>query len=171
MKRMCVWGVVAACSLVVAFTWSTLARSQGAAEPVFSGGSYLTAIKDQEGKIVSRFVITLHADHTVAAIDSGQDGPIYYFGSQLGDWKPAGKHQIVVRTINFAYWQGPNGAGVVRGDYVINLSPDRRHVTGTITVTDFPLDGNPNGDDGILIASVPFEGDRIEPPGLGVSPF
>ena len=163
MKRMCLWVAVGAFSLLAAIALSTLARPQGAAEPVFSGGSYLTTIKDAEGNLASRSVITLHADHTMAAVDSGQQGPIYYFGSQLGDWKPAAGHQIVGRTINFAYAQGPNGAGVVRADYVIKLEPDRRHVTGTITVTDFPLDGNPFGDGGILIASVPFEGERIEP--------
>ena len=163
MKHMRLWAAVGAFSFLFAVALSTLARSQGAAEPVFSGGSYLTTIKDTEGNVASRSVITLHPDHTMQAVDSAQQGPIYYFCSQLGDWKPAGGRQIVGRTINFAYAQGPNGAGVVRADYVISLAPDRRHVTGTITVTDFPLDGNPFGDGGILVASVPFEGERIEP--------
>jgi hypothetical protein len=164
MKHMRLWAVVGAFSLLVALALSTLARSQGAAEPVFSGGSYLTTITDTAGNFCSRSVITLHADHTMLAVDSGQQGPIFYFGSQLGDWKPAGGHQIVARAINFAYPQGPNGQGVVRTDYVINLSPDRRHVTGTETVTAFPLQAeNPYGEGGILVASAIFQGDRIEP--------
>jgi len=98
------------------------------------------------------------------AVDSGQQGSILYFGSQLGDWRPAGKHRIVGRTINFAYPQGPSGQGVVRTDYVINISPDRRHVTGTVTVTDFPpQEQGPYGDGRILVASAIFEGDLIEP--------
>jgi len=164
MKHMRLWAVVGAFSLLAAVTLSTLARSQGAAEPVFSGGSYLATLRDAAGNFGSRSVITLHADHTMLAVDAGEQGPIYYFGSQLGDWKPAGGHQIVGRTINFAYPQGPNGPGVVRTDYVINLLPGRRHVTGTVTVTAFPLqEENPYGDGGIQIASVVFEGDRIEP--------
>lgn len=164
MKSMRFWGALGACSLLVALTWSTLARSQGATEPTFSSGSYLTTITDTAGNFGSRSVITLHPDHSMQAIDSGQQGPIFYFGSQLGEWRPAGRHQIVGRTINFAYPQGPNGQGVVRTDYVINLSPDRHHVMGTVTVTDFPLqEGNPYGDGGILVASAIFEGERIEP--------
>lgn len=164
MKHMRIWAVVGALSLLVALALSTLGRSQGAAEPVFSGGSYLTTITDTAGNFGSRSVITLHADHTMLAVDSGQQGPIFYFGSQLGDWRPAGGHQIVGRTINFAYPQGPNGQGVVRTDYIINISPDRRHVKGRVTVIDFPLqEDNPYGDGGILVASAIFEGDRIEP--------
>lgn len=164
MKHMRFWAVVGACSLLIALALSTLARSQGAGEPVFSGGSYLTTIKDSAGNVASRSVITLHADHTMLAVDSGQNGPTYFFGSQLGGWKPAGHHRIVGETIDFGYPQGPNGPGVVRTDYVINLSPNRRHVTGTITVTDFPMDEeNILGGSGIPVASVTFEGDRIEP--------
>ena len=164
MKHIRFAAAVGACSLVIALALSTLARSEGAAGPVFSGGSYLTTITDTAGNFGSRSVITLHGDHTMQAIDSGQQGPIFYFGSQLGDWKPSGGHQIVGRTLNFAYPQGPNGQGVVRADYVIRLTPDRRHVSGTITVVAFPLqEENPYGDGGILIASAIFEGDRIEP--------
>ena len=163
MKHMRLWTVVGAFSLVAALALSALPRSEGAAEPVFSGGSYLTTITDTAGNVGSRSVITLHADHTMLAVDSGEQGPIFYFGSQLGGWKPAGKHQITGTTINFAYPQGPNGQGVVRTDYVINISPDRRHVTGTVTVTDFPLDGNPYGDGGTVIGNFTFAGERVEP--------
>src|SRR5512146_3408559 len=103
MKQMRVWAVAGALTLLVALAWSALAQSQGAAEPVFSGGSYLTTITDTAGNFGSRSVITLHADHTLLAADSGQQGPIFYFGSQLGGWKPAGKHQIAATAINFAY--------------------------------------------------------------------
>ncbi|MCL5006465.1 MAG: hypothetical protein M1404_07995 [Acidobacteria bacterium] len=164
MKHLRLWAVVGAFSLLIALALSALARSQGAAEPVFSGGSYLTTITDTEGNFGSRSVITLHADHTMLAVDSGQQGPTFYFGSQLGDWKFVGKHQITGTTINFAYPLGPNGQGVVRTDYVINLSPDRRHVTGTETVTDFSLqEQNPFGEGGIPVASAIFHGERIEP--------
>lgn len=164
MKHLRVWAVAGAFSLLVALALPALTGSQGAAEPVFSGGSFLTTITDTAGNFGSRSVITLHADHTMLAVDSGQQGPVFYFGSQLGNWKPAGGRQIIGRTMNFAYPQGPNGPGVVRTDYFIKLSPDRRHMTGTVTVTDFPLqEVNPYGEGGILVASANFEGERIEP--------
>ena len=164
MKKMRVWAVVGAFSLLVALALSTLARSQGAAEPVFGGGSYLTTIKDPEGNFASRSVITLHVDHTMLAVDSAEQGPTYYFGSQLGGWKPAGNHRILGRVVDFQYPLSPNGPSVVRADYVMNLAPDRRYVSGTITVTVFPLqEGNPFGDGGILIGSFTFDGERIEP--------
>lgn len=138
------------------------ARESG--EPVFSGGSYLTTIKDVGGNVASHSVITLHADHTMLAVDSAQQGPEFYFGTQLGAWKPAGGHRLSGRLINFRYPLNVSGPGIARADYVFNLSPDRRHVSGTITVLAFEMEGAaPFGDDGALVATVTFEGERIEP--------
>ena len=163
MKQVRLWAAVGAFSLLAAVALSALPHAEEAGKPVFSGGSYLTIIK-HDTEFASRSVITLHADHTMLVADSAQQGPTNYFGSQLGGWKPAGNHRIAGRTIDFAYPLSPNGPGVVRADYVINLAPDRRHVMGTITVTAFPLqDGNPLADDGTPIGTFTFEGDRIEP--------
>ena len=55
-----------------------------AADSPFNGASYLTTIKDSNGSFASRSVISLHTDHTMSVIDSGQGGPTFFFGSQLG---------------------------------------------------------------------------------------
>jgi len=121
-------------------------------------------IKDAQGYFASRSVITLHADHTMLAVDSAEQGPANYFGSQLGGWKLGSNHRILGRVIDFQYPLSPNGPSVVRADYVINLAPGRRYVSGTITVTIFPLqEGYPFGDGGILIGSFTFDGEGIEP--------
>ncbi len=164
MKRKRFWAAAGAFGLLAAVASSALLQSQQAGQPVFSGGCYLTVIKDAEGNFASRSIITLHPDHTMLATDSGEQGPTNYFGSQLGTWRPARNHQIVGRMIDFCYPLNPGGLGVARADYVISLAPGRRQVTGTITVRAFPLpDGNPLEDEGILIGTFTFEGESIKP--------
>jgi len=164
MKRMRVWGAVGSISLLAAMGLLALPHSEDRGEPVFSGGSYLTTIKDGGGYFASRSLITLHGDHTMLAVDSEEQGPSNYFSSQLGGWKSAGNHRILGRVIDFQYPLSSNGPGMVRADYVMNLAPGRRYVSGTITVTVFPLqNGSPFGDDGTPIGTFTFEGERIEP--------
>lgn len=110
---------------------------------------------------MSRSVVTLNSDQTMSAIDSAQQGPENYSGDQLGTWKPAGPHAITGRTINFRYPPGTPGAA--RSDYVIRLGPDHRQMTGTITLTIFPVDRNPLEDEGTLIGTFPIQGAVIEP--------
>ena len=163
MKHIRLWAAVGAFSLLAAVALSALPRAHDA-EPVFSGGCYLTIIKDAGGYFSSRSVITLHADHTMLAVDSAEQGPTYYFSSQLGAWKPAGNHRITARLINFQYPIDPNGPGLARADYTIHLAPNRRHLNGTITVTAFPLqDGNPLESGGTLVGTFTFEGELIQP--------
>ena len=164
MKRIRCWATFVSICLLAAASLSALPHAEDGGEPVFSAGSYLTIIRDAGGYFASRSVITLHADHTMLAVDSGEQGPANNFGSQLGGWKPAGNHRILGRVIDFQYPLSPNGPGVVRADYVIHLSSGSRHMTGTITVTAFLLQAeNPFGDDGTPIGTFPFEGERIEP--------
>ena len=164
MKRLRLWATIGSVCLLAATALVALPHAEDGGAPVFSGGSYLTIIRDAGGYFASRSVITLHSDHTMLAVDSGEQGPANYFGSQLGGWKPAGNHRILGRVMDFQYPLSPNGPGVVRADYVINLAPGRRHVTGTITVTAFLLqDGNPFGEGGMPVGTFTFGGERIEP--------
>ena len=162
MKHIRLWAAVGALSILAAVASLALPHVQ-AGDPGFSGGSYLTTIKDAEENFASRSVITLHADQTMLAVDSAEQGPSDYFGSQLGTWKPAGNHRIAARTINFRYPLSP-GPGVARSDYDISFAPDRRQVTGTITLWTFPLEeGNPLEDEGTLIGTFTFVGELIKP--------
>ena len=163
MKHIRLWAAVGAFSVLAAVTSLALPHALEAGDPGFSGGSYLTTIKDARENFASRSVITLHADHTMLAADSEEQGPTFYFGSQLGTWKPLGNHRIAARAIDFQYPLGPS-PGLARADYVINFAPGRRQVTGTITVRTFPLeDGNPQEDEGALVGTFTFEGEWIKP--------
>jgi hypothetical protein len=96
------------------------------------------------------------------AVDSAEQGPNDYFGSQLGTWKPVGNHRIAARTINFRYPRGTDPGGVARSDYVISFAPDRRQVTGTITVTTFPLETSPFDGEGTVLGTFTFVGELIK---------
>jgi hypothetical protein len=69
------------------------------------GATYLVTITDAQGAFVSRGVITLHADHTMSVIDSGQGGPTFFFTNQLGSWKRDGHGHggLVARTLDFDF--------------------------------------------------------------------
>jgi len=126
------------------------------------GASYLTTITNAATKaFASRGVFTFHADSTMSAIDSGQGGPIFFFSSQLGSWKPDRAGGIVARTIDFDY---PPNADVARLDYTnVKFSADGRQVTGTITLTTFPLQSNPLDGDGTVVGTFTFSGTLVSP--------
>jgi hypothetical protein len=163
MKHLSLWVALGIFSLLAAVGSASWPHAQERGDQLFSGGSYLTTIQDSAGNFASRSVVTLHADQTMLAVDSSEEGPNDYFGNQLGTWKPAGNHRIVCRAINFRYPHSP-GPGIARSEYVISFAPDRRQVTGTITLRTFPLeDGNPLEDEGTLIGTFTFQGEWIKP--------
>src|SRR5262249_19760267 len=126
----------------------------------FEGGSYITTVKDSAGNFVSRGVSTLHANPTMSVIDSGQGGPAFFFASQLCPWKPPRKCGVVARTIDFDF---PPNADVARLDYTISFAQDRSQVTGTITLTSFPLEGDPLDGGGTVVGTFTFVGTLITP--------
>ncbi len=162
MKHLRLWVVLGIFGLLAAVGSATLPHAQETEDRLFSGGSYLTTIQDSAGNFASRSVITLHADQTLLAVDSAEQGPNDYFGSQLGTWKPVGNHRIAARTINFRYPRGTDPGGVARSDYVISFAPDRRQVTGTITVTTFPLETSPFDGEGTVLGTFTFVGELIK---------
>lgn len=124
-------------------------------------GTYLLTIKDATGEFASRGVITLHGDHTLTAIDSAQGGPEFFFSSQQGAWEPDGEGGAVGRTLDFDF-QLPQD--VARLDYVFDFRSDDKDVTGTITLTTFPLEGDPlHDEEGIVAGTFTFDGTRVRP--------
>ncbi len=162
MKRWHVWVALGIFSFLAAL--GSAASPHGQFTPLrwFSSGSYLTTIQDSEGKFSSRSIITLHADQTMSAVDSGQGGPTFFFSSQSGSWKLSGYQRIVARTIDFPF--PPGTPEVARADYTINFTRDRSRMTGTITVMTYPLEGgNPLDGEGTLIGVFTFVGELIRP--------
>ena len=121
--------------------------------------SYLTTIKDAAGNFASRAVITLHGDHAMSVIDSRQEGPAFHFGSQLGSWKENKDGEIAAKTIDFNF----PSAGISRVDYTISFVHNGAQLKGAITVTNFPLEGNPLHGGGTHIGNFTFLGDSIKP--------
>ena len=115
---------------------------------------------------MSRGVITLHRDRTISVTDSGQGGPTYLFSSQLGSWKPDGNGRIVARTIDFDFPPSPDV--VARVDFTLNFGEDPTHVTGTISVTYFPIEEDPLGSGGtVVVNNDTLVGELITPAPVG----
>jgi hypothetical protein len=121
------------------------------------GATYITTITDAHtGAFSSRSLITLHGDHSIAAVDSGQGGPGVNFSSQRGAWRTSPNAGVVARTFDFSF---PN-AGIARVDYnFTTISGDQ--VAGTITLTVFPITADPQGSGGTVVGNFNFTGQRI----------
>ena len=126
----------------------------------FRGATYLITVIDAAGAFVSRVVIALHGDRTLSAIDSDQGGPTFFFTSQLGAWGEDGKGGAVGRTLDFDF---PPNADVARLDYTFTFNSDRTKVAGTITLTSFPLQGDPLDGGGTAEGTFTFTGTRVTP--------
>src|SRR5262245_17475343 len=123
MKHIRVFAVLAACVLVLGA--STFLYGQNG----LPGAVYLTTITNANtGAFSSRSVITLHADHSMTAIDSGQGGPGTQFSSQMGAWQTSPGAGVVARTLDFSF----PSAGIARVDYNFTTI-NTNEVSGTAT--------------------------------------
>jgi hypothetical protein len=131
------------------------------AQATTDGATYLITINDATtGAFASRGAITLHSDGTLSIIDSGQGGPTFFFSSQLGAWGYDSKRGVVGRTLDFDFPPSPD---VARLDYTFTFSSKDTQVTGTITLTIFPLQGNPLDGGGTVEGQFTFTGTRVNP--------
>src|SRR5215831_3352870 len=140
---------VLALGLLAWFGWSAL-HPQKAAASDDPSGTFLTTISNATtGAFSSRSVITLHADHSMAVIDSGQGGPGVQFSSQQGVWEHESGGVLEPRTLDFSF----PSAGIARVDYQFNAGVPPNQIAGTITLTIFPLTGNPLDGGGTVVGT------------------
>src|SRR5215470_6497723 len=137
MKHLRVFAVLVV-GLAAYFSWSALHPQKAAASDDPSGTFLTTIIVANTGAFSSGSVITLHADHSMAVIDSGQGGPGIQFSSQLGTWASGPGAGITARTLDFSF----PSAGIARVDYNFT-TVNAQQVAGTITLTVFGLTDNP----------------------------
>jgi len=125
-----------------------------------SGATYLTTVTNANtGAFSSRSVITLHADHSLTVIDSGQGGPGIQFSGQQGSWAQAPGGGVEARTLDFSF----PSAGIARVDYNFT-TVNKDQVSGTITLTVFGLTDNPLDGGGTVVGMFNFTGTRVRVP-------
>ena len=149
---------------VLAYCGWTVLQAQNPSQNGLRGAAYLTTITDATtGAFSSRSVITLHADNSLTAIDSAQGGTRgglgTLFSSQMGAWHTSPGSGVVARTLDFSF---PN-AGIARVDYnFTTINSDQ--VSGTITLTLFPINADPQGSGGTVVGTFNFTGQRVSAP-------
>jgi len=157
-KNVRVYTLLAVC--ILAFGAVTSLHAQNSPTNGLPGIAYLTTITDAStGAFSSRSVVTLHADHSMTAIDSGQGGPGVQFSSQMGAWHTSPGAGVIGRTLDFSFPQ----AGIARVDYNFT-SVTKDGVTGTITLTVFGLHDDPQGSGGTVVGTFNFTGVPIVVP-------
>jgi hypothetical protein len=161
MKLLRLWVTLGIFALLAAVGSVALPHAQSDADRRFIGRSYLVTFKESGGNFVAREVITLHEDRTMSAIDSGQGGPAYYYSSQLGSWKPDGRGRVAARTIDFDFPPSPNV--VARLDFTLGFEDDFNQITGTVAINYFPLESDPLGSGGTVIANYSVAGELMRP--------
>jgi len=128
-----------------------------AAQNGLPGATYLLTLTDATtGAFASRSALTLHADHSIQVIDSGQGGPAASFSSQLGAWDTSPGAGVVARTLDFSF----PSAGIARVDYSFTAI-NNQQVSGTATLTVFPLNADPQGGGGTVVGTFQFTGQRV----------
>ena len=151
--------LVAIGALVLAIASMKMLSAQENEQHGLSGASYISTVTDSNGNFSSRGVITLHADKTMSVTDSGQGGPAFLFSSQQGAWRRGNNGSIIGKTIDFDF----PSVDVARVDYVIAPGSSSGTIKGTITLTTFPLTGNPLDGGGTVIGTFTFVGQVIKP--------
>jgi hypothetical protein len=126
-------------------------------------GTFLITITDAAtGAFASHSVITLHSDHSVAVIDSGQEGGTVPFSSQQGVWEQDPGGVVEARTIDFSFPFATQGSA--RVDYKFNAGVPANRVQGSIVLTFFPPNGNPLDGGGTPGGTFNFSGTRVTVP-------
>ena len=164
MKPLRLCAKLGALTLVVGAVWVALLHTSKATandDIPGDGASYLLTVTDSSGTFVARNVMTLHADHTMAMVDSDSGGPTAHFTEESGSWRPDSQAGAVGRTLDFNV---PQSLGsIARLDFKITFQHGGRQIAGTFTVAIFPLQGDPFGTEGTDLNTFKFTGVLITP--------
>lgn len=162
MKHMRVFSVLAV-GLLAYFGWSAFHPQKTAASNDPSG-TFLITIQDANGNFASDSIITLHADHSVAVIDSRQDSGVNSasFSSQRGVWEQDPHGAIKARTIDWDFPFLPNGSA--RLDYTFDAGLPANEVKGSVVLYFFGPDQNPLTGDQNPVGTFTFTGSRVTVP-------
>lgn len=153
-KKLLLLSLLAACVFAV---------PQSAAASDDPSGTFLVTITNvPSGAFASRSVIALHSDHSVAVIDSGQEGGPVPFSSQLGVWEQDASGVVEARAIDFSFPFATLGSA--RVDYKFNGGISGNQVQGSIVLTFFPPNGNPLDGGGTPGGTFHFSGTRVTVP-------
>lgn len=128
-------------------------------------GSFLTTIRDANGKFASRGLITLFEDGNFVVVDSAQGGvPGQFdaFTSGQGSWRCGAGRSISAVAINFNLpGKVDRQGGLVRLDYSARFRSESA-VTGTIKLRIYDLDADPFGSTQPRALLYTFTAQRIE---------
>ena len=123
------------------------------------GATYIITNTDAgTGKFTSRSLITFGADHTVSVVDSAQNGPAFYFSSQLGSWSTTGRGMGTARTLDFDF---PPQPGMARLDWTFRATSSGT-ISGKVELYSFSLEANPT-EGGTLAGTFNFTGYVVSP--------
>ncbi|HEV3040960.1 MAG TPA: hypothetical protein VHA33_24555 [Candidatus Angelobacter sp.] len=161
MKQVRIFAVLAA-GLLAGLGWTALHPQKAAASDAPSGTFLITITDATTGAFASRSVITLHSDHSMAVIDSGQEGGPVPFSSQLGVWEHSSGGGLDARTIDFSFPFATEGSA--RVDYKFNAGVPANQVQGSITLTFFTANGNPLDGGGTPGGTFNFTGTKVTVP-------
>lgn len=161
MKHIRVFAALAV-GLLAFLGWSALQLQKAAASNDPSGTFLVTFTNETTGMFSSKAVFTLHADHSVADVDSGQEGRGTPFSSQSGVWKREPGGVIEARTIN---WDFPFATeGCARVDYTFFAGQPANQVQGRAVLTFFTTCTDPLGGGGTSGGTFSFTGTRVTVP-------
>jgi hypothetical protein len=153
---------VLAVGLLAYFGGSALHPQKAAASNQPSGTFLVTITDAATGNFASRSVITLHSDHSVAVIDSGQEGGPVPFSSQQGVWENTPGGGLAARTIDWSFPFATEGSA--RVDYTFNAGVPANQVAGSIVLTFFAPNQNPLDGGGTPGGTFNFTGTRMTVP-------
>lgn len=128
------------------------AYSQHRGRPAGIAGTYLSTIVDDQGRTLSRSILTFHQDGTMQSIDSNQagiPGAFNPFTENAGRWASTGHGEMRASAISFTL-PGSEGAEqqLARNDFRARIDPKSGMLEGTVKLMFYPLTADPNRDVG-----------------------